>query len=118
MVMLGGLFILITGLAAIKLWRRTLWTSRFLLKVFLWSIPLPLAAIQLGWITAEVGRQPWIVYKLLGTSEAYSMTVTAGEVWFSIILFSLIYILLGSLYVFLLVREVKHGPQAITERSA
>jgi cytochrome d ubiquinol oxidase subunit I len=118
MVILGGYFVLIMGIAAIKLWGRTLWTSRKLLKVLMWSIPLPLAACQLGWITAEVGRQPWIVYKLLRTSEAYSFTVTAGEVWFSMILFTLIYILLGILYVFLLTREVKHGPQNLTVRSA
>lgn len=84
----------------------------------MYSIPLPLAACQLGWITAEVGRQPWIVYRMLRTSEAYSFTLTAGEVWFSIILFTLIYALLGTLYVYLLVREVKHGPQPLPGRSA
>ena len=74
-------------LAAWKIWRGTLWNSPKLLKVLLWSIPLPLIACQLGWIAAEVGRQPWIVYKLLRTSEAASITVSAGEILFSIILF-------------------------------
>jgi cytochrome d ubiquinol oxidase subunit I len=118
MVILGGYFVLIMGFAAFKLWKGGLWSTKWLLKVLMWSIPLPLAACQLGWITAEVGRQPWIVYKLLKTADAYSVTVTAGEIWFSIILFSLVYLLLGTLYVFLLLREMKHGPQPLTLRRA
>jgi cytochrome d ubiquinol oxidase subunit I len=110
MVVLGLLFILLMFLAALTLWRGTLWNNRRLLKAMLWSIPLPLAACQLGWITAEVGRQPWIVYRLLRTSEAASITVSAGEILFSIILFGVVYLLLGSLYVYLLVRKVKQGP--------
>ena len=85
-----------------------------LLKVLLWAIPFPLFACQLGWITAEVGRQPWIVYHLLRTSDAASVTVPAGNILFSIIMFGLIYLLLGILYIYLIVREVKHGP-VITE---
>ncbi len=110
MVVLGLFFILLTTIAAVKLWRGTLWDSPKTLKALLWSIPLPLAACQLGWITAEVGRQPWIVYKLLRTSEGASITVSAEEILFSIILFGVVYIFLGSLYVYLLVRKVKHGP--------
>ena len=109
MVALGMYFIFITGLGLILLWRKKLFTTRWYLKVLTWSIPLPLLAIQLGWITAEVGRQPWVVYKLLRTSDAVSITVSAGEILFSIILFSLIYLLLGGLYLFMLVREVRHG---------
>jgi cytochrome d ubiquinol oxidase subunit I len=82
-----------------------------LLRLFIWSIPLPLAACQLGWIAAEVGRQPWIVYGLLKTAQAQSINVSAGEILFSIILFGIVYLLLGGLYIYLLVREVKHGPQ-------
>jgi cytochrome d ubiquinol oxidase subunit I len=76
------------------------------------SIPLPIIACQLGWITAEVGRQPWVVYKVMKTADAISLTVSAGEILFSIILFGLIYIFLGALYIFLVVREVKRGPEA------
>lgn len=111
MVVLGLYFIAVTFYALIALRRKKLWKKKWLLKLFVWSIPLPLAACQLGWMTAEVGRQPWIVYGLLRTSEAYSPNVTAGEVGFSLLLFSSIYLLLGILYVYLLVREVKHGPQ-------
>jgi cytochrome d ubiquinol oxidase subunit I len=81
-------------------------------------MPLPLAACQLGWIAAEVGRQPWIVYKLMRTSEAASITVSAGEILFSIILFGIIYLLLGSLYVYLLVKKVKHGPEPLTGKES
>jgi cytochrome d ubiquinol oxidase subunit I len=113
MVVLGMYFIAVTLYAFIQLRRKKLFETKWLLRLFVWSVPLPLAACQLGWITAEVGRQPWIVYGLLKTSDAYSSTVTAGEIGFSIILFGLMYLLLGFLYVYLLVREVNHGPQHI-----
>jgi len=112
MVALGIFFILVMAMSFIQMYRSKLWENKWLLKIMLWSIPLPLAACQLGWITAEVGRQPWIVYGLLRTSEAYSASVTAEEIMFSIILFGLIYLLLGILYIYILVREVKHGPQS------
>ncbi|MFZ1979267.1 MAG: cytochrome ubiquinol oxidase subunit I [Bacteroidota bacterium] len=111
MVVFGMYFILIMIVAAYKLWKKTLYDARWVLKLFIWSIPLPLAACQLGWIAAEVGRQPWIVYGLLRTAQAQSINVSAGEILFSIILFGLVYVLVGSLYIYLLVREVKHGPQ-------
>jgi cytochrome d ubiquinol oxidase subunit I len=111
MVALGTYFIALMLTALLQMRRNKLWKNKWLLRVILWSIPLPLAACQLGWITAEVGRQPWIVYHLLRTSEAYSATVTASEIGFSIILFGIIYLLLGILYIYILVREVKHGPQ-------
>jgi len=113
MVVLGLWFILLMLLAAYALLRGTLWESPKLLKLMLWSIPLPLAACQLGWIAAEVGRQPWIVYRILRTSEAASITVSAGEILFSMILFGLIYLFLGSLYVYLLVKKVQHGPAPV-----
>jgi cytochrome d ubiquinol oxidase subunit I len=111
MVVLGLFFIAITLYSSFLLYRKKLFEKRWLLKLYIWSIPLPLAACQLGWITAEVGRQPWIVYGLLRTSEAHSPTVTAEEILFSIILFGIVYLLLGCLYVYLLRREVHHGPQ-------
>ncbi|MEJ2494488.1 MAG: cytochrome ubiquinol oxidase subunit I [Ignavibacteriaceae bacterium] len=118
MVLLGMLFILLMIIAVFKLYRKTLWDSKKFLKLLVWAIPFPLLACQLGWISAEVGRQPWIVYKLLRTSEAASITVSAGEILFSIILFALIYILLGSVLVYLLVRKIKHGPEPITGKEA
>lgn len=113
MVALGVFFILVMLWAAVSLYRNKLWENKLLLKIFLWSIPLPLIACQVGWITAEVGRQPWIVYKLMKTAHAASITVTAGELLFSIILFGIIYALLLGVYLYLLVREVKKGPDHI-----
>ncbi len=113
MVILGSYFILIMFIAAIQLWRRKLFHSRWLLWVLAWSLPLPVVATQFGWVTAEVGRQPWIVYNLLRTADATSPTVTTGEIWFSIILFTAIYSLLLALYLFMLVRETSHGPQPV-----
>ena len=111
MVVLGMYFIFIMALALYKIKKGTLWNSKFLLKVLAWSIPLPLIACQLGWISAEVGRQPWIVYKLLKTRDAVSVTVGAGEILFSIILFAAIYILLISTLLYLMNRKINAGPE-------
>ena len=111
MVLLGGLFVLMTSLGVFLVWRKKLETT----PLYLWALvcvsPLPVAACQFGWVATEVGRQPWIVYKLLRTQEAASVTVGAGEILFSIILFSLVYIALGSLWVFLLLHKVRIGPK-------
>ena len=114
MVALGMLFILLMAIATWKLYKNTLWDSKKFLKLLVWAIPFPLIACQLGWISAEVGRQPWIVYNLLRTSEAVSVNVSAPEILFSIILFAIIYILLASILIFLLVRKIKQGPEPIT----
>ena len=111
MVVLGMYFIAAMAWGAWLVRRGTLWDSRRYLALLMISIPLPLAACQLGWMAAEVGRQPWIVYQLLRTSDAVSSGVPAGDVLFSIVLFSILYLLLGVLFVYLLVREIRHGPE-------
>jgi cytochrome d ubiquinol oxidase subunit I len=108
MVVLGMFFMASMAYGAWLLLRGRLWVSRRYLKLLMIAIPLPLLACQLGWMAAEVGRQPWIVYRLLRTADAVSVTVSAGEILFSIILFAVIYVLLGSLYVYLLVKKTKH----------
>lgn len=115
MVLLGGYFIMVMSLGFILLYRRTLWVSRKYFKLLIVSIPLPLIACQFGWVAAEVGRQPWIVYKLLRTRDAHSVTVGAGSILFSIILFTAIYLLLGALYTFLVIKKVQHGPEEVRE---
>ncbi|MDP3151005.1 MAG: cytochrome ubiquinol oxidase subunit I [Ignavibacteria bacterium] len=117
MVALGMYFISIMALAAFLLYKKKLFENKKILKVLMWSIPLPLAAIQLGWISAEVGRQPWIVYHLMKTKDAVSFTVGTGELLFSIILFALIYILLGSVFMVLLFKKIKHGPEPIAKET-
>lgn len=114
MVVLGMFFIFIMILSAWSMYKGNLWENRKLLKILLWSIPLPMFAIQLGWITAEVGRQPWIVYHMLKTKDAVSVTVPAHEILISIILFGLIYLLLGALYLYIVIGKVKKGPEPLT----
>ena len=115
MVILGMYFILILAIAAFKIYRKTLWESKKLLKILFWSIPLPLAACQLGWIATEVGRQPWIVYHLMRTKDAVSVSVGAGEILFSIFLFGAIYILLLSVLIVLLKKKVNNGFDLLSE---
>ena len=79
--------------------------------IFAWSVLLPQIANQAGWFTAETGRQPWVVYGLLRTSDALSKAVTANQVLFSLILFALVYALLFVLFIFLLNRKIQHGPE-------
>ncbi len=87
------------------------YTNSVFLKAALWTIPLPFLSSQLGWFSAEVGRQPWAVQGLLRTSDAASPTVPAGQILASIILFTLVYSLLFALWIYLLRREVLHGPE-------
>ena len=111
MVVLGVYFVLAMGWGVILLVRGKLWERRRYLKLLVWSIPLPVAACELGWTAAEVGRQPWIVYGLLRTSDAASRTVPAGNILATIVLFSALYLALGALWLVLMVREVEHGPR-------
>ncbi|MBN2494606.1 MAG: cytochrome ubiquinol oxidase subunit I [Deltaproteobacteria bacterium] len=110
MVALGMYFIALTGLGLLLLWRRRLWRARWYLRLLALSTPLPVAACQLGWIAAEVGRQPWIVQGLLKTGQAASDSVSAGEVLFSILLFGVLYALLGAAWLYLLFSKIRSGP--------
>jgi cytochrome d ubiquinol oxidase subunit I len=109
MVALGMFFIVLGAYGVWRLWRGNLLESRRLLWLLVVSAPLPLAACQLGWIVAEVGRQPWIVYKLMRTADAFSTNLTAGEVLASLVLFSLIYLALLALYLWLLARILRRA---------
>jgi cytochrome d ubiquinol oxidase subunit I len=71
---------------------------------------LPQIANQAGWFAAEMGRQPWVVYGLLRTSDALSKSVTANQVLFSLILFFFVYTILLILFLYLLNKKIKHGP--------
>ena len=115
MTALGLFFIGVMGFAAYRLVRGRLYGDRWLLKVLVWSVPLPVLAIQLGWITAEVGRQPWIIYKLLRTSEGASRSVSAQEIGISLTLFSVIYMTLFAAWLFLMIRKAKEEPEAVKD---
>ncbi len=92
---------------------KKLYDKRWFLKLLLFSIPLPLIANEVGWMAAEIGRQPWTVYKILRTANSISVNVPASKILFSLIMFSLIYILLGIMFVKLLVKIIKKGPDNI-----
>ena len=77
----------------------------------LYSIPLPHIANQFGWIGAEVGRQPWAVYKILRTANAASVVVPAGQILFSLLVFGLIYIFITGIFIYVLISFVKKGPE-------
>jgi cytochrome d ubiquinol oxidase subunit I len=110
MVIVGNLMGLVALLGAALVWRGRIESASWWQRLVLWSIPLPMIAIQLGWTTAEVGRQPWIVQGLLRTGDAVSKVVPASQVFFSLVLFSILYLLLGGLWLYLLRKEIVHGP--------
>jgi cytochrome d ubiquinol oxidase subunit I len=110
-----GMFFILYGFILLYIWRKyNFMGPNWFMRFSIWVFILPQIAIQFGWISAEVGRQPWIVYNLLRTKDAFSSVLTAGEVWTSLILFTLIYLLLGTLYVYLFIKKVKHGPDEVT----
>jgi cytochrome d ubiquinol oxidase subunit I len=110
MVIIGNLMGLVALVGVVLLWRGRIEGASWWQRLMFASIPLPMIAIQLGWTTAEVGRQPWIVQGLLRTGDAVSKVVPAPQILFSIVLFSIIYALLGGLWMYLLRKEVLHGP--------
>lgn len=112
MVAIGFGLIAISLFGAFLWWRNKLYDYKWFLYVLIFAVLLPQFANQLGWFSAEVGRQPWIVYGLLRTSEAFSKVVSAEQVMFSLILFFFIYSLLFVLFIFLLNEKIKHGPEA------
>ena len=85
MVGLGTMFIAIMVIAAFLLWRGKLYRSRWMLWILLLSLPFPYIANTAGWITAEVGRQPWLIYGLMRTRAGISPRVSAGNAWFTLI---------------------------------
>jgi cytochrome d ubiquinol oxidase subunit I len=110
MVAIGMALIALTLYACIQWRRKKLFDQRWLMIVFAWAVLLPQIANQAGWFAAEMGRQPWVVYGLLRTSDALSKTVTAGQVMFSLILFTVVYALLFVLFIYLLNKKIQHGP--------
>jgi cytochrome d ubiquinol oxidase subunit I len=117
MVGLGTIFIAITVVAAFLLWRRKLFESRWMLWILMLATPFPFIANTAGWLTAELGRQPWLVYGLLRTQEGVSPLVSSGNVLFTLIGFAGMYLIMGLLYFVLMVREVAHGPEVEEEPS-
>jgi cytochrome bd ubiquinol oxidase subunit I len=108
---LGTYFVALMLLAAFLLWRGKLYTTRWMQWLLLISFPLPYIANTAGWMTAEIGRQPWLIYGLMRTSEGYSPTVSAGNGLFTLMGFMGLYTLLGLLFTVLVYREISQGPE-------
>jgi cytochrome bd ubiquinol oxidase subunit I len=111
MVGLGTIFIAVMVVAALLYWRGKLYQSRWMLWVLMLCVPLPYIANTAGWMTAELGRQPWLIYGLMRTGQGISPRVGAGNVWFTLIGFMGMYTVLGILWLFLVYREIELGPE-------
>jgi cytochrome bd ubiquinol oxidase subunit I len=110
-----GMFLIVLTLYASWQWKQgKLFKRKWLMVVFVWAVLLPQIANQAGWFAAEMGRQPWVVYNLLRTSDALSKAVKAEQVLFSLILFTLVYATLFVLFLYLLNKKIKHGPTIST----
>jgi len=110
MVGLGTVFIAIMFIAAFLQWRGKLFDSRWMLWILMLSVPLPYIANTAGWMTAELGRQPWLIYGLMRTAHGMSPRVGAGNAWFTLIGFMGMYTVLAILWLFLVYREIELGP--------
>jgi cytochrome d ubiquinol oxidase subunit I len=110
MVGLGTIFIAITVICSFALWRGTLFTSRPLLWILMLAVPFPYISNTAGWLTAELGRQPWLIYGVMRTSDGASPYVSAGNALFTLIGFMGMYTILSILFLFLVYRELEHGP--------
>src|SRR6266550_4311640 len=110
MITLGTIFILLMGLATLLNWSGRLESSTLMLWVLMLAFPFPYIANTLGWMTAELGRQPWLIHGLFRTSDGYSKVVSNGHAIFTLIGFVGLYFVLGLLFLFLIGREISHGP--------
>jgi cytochrome d ubiquinol oxidase subunit I len=108
---LGTLFILAMGAGAFLLWRRKLFEQRWLMWVFLLAIPFPFIANTAGWMTAELGRQPWVIHGLMRTAEGSSANVSSGNTLFTLLGFMGLYALVSLLFFFIVTRIIARGPQ-------
>lgn len=117
MVGLGTIFIAVMCGAVYLLWRRRLFAARWMLWILMLSFPFPYIANTAGWMTAELGRQPWLVYGLMRTSEGYSQTVSSGNGLFTLIGFMGMYMVLGILFLLMIRREIEHGPSLLAGES-
>ena len=113
MVAAGMAMIGMTALALLLLWRGKLFEQRWLLWLFVPAVLVPYAANQTGWMAAELGRQPWIVWGLLKTHDAFSPAVGAGQVLGSLLMFGVIYALLFLVWIHVLNDKIQRGPESV-----
>jgi cytochrome d ubiquinol oxidase subunit I len=118
MVGLGTMLIGVMALASLGLWRGALYRSTARLWLLLLMLPFPYIATTAGWITAEVGRQPWLIYGIMRTPAGVSPHVSTGNALFTLIGFMGIYTILAILFLFLVYREIDEGPERVPEMRA
>ncbi len=111
MVGLGTLFALIAGLGILLIITKKLFEAKLYLWLVVLASPLPLLANEFGWMAAEVGRQPWVVWKVLKTADAASVVVPAGQILFTLIMFGIIYLLLFLVFMKIFLTMIKKGPE-------
>jgi cytochrome bd ubiquinol oxidase subunit I len=114
---LGTWFVMLMLVCALLLWRGKMSRARWALWALLLSFPLPYIANTAGWMTAELGRQPWLIYGLMRTSEGYSDMVSASTGLFTLLGFMGMYSLLGLLFTVLVYREIATGPEPMEVQS-
>lgn len=110
MILIGMVLIGLTLYASFLWWRGKLFETKWLLWIFSYAVILPQIANQVGWFTAEMGRQPWVVYGHLRTSDAFSQEVTSNQIVFSLVMFTVVYSLLLALFLYTVNKKIKHGP--------
>jgi len=115
MVGLGTMFMLVMAAAAYLLWRNQLHQARWMLWILMLAVPFPYIATTAGWWTAELGRQPWVVHGLMRTADVGSPQVNPGDVVFTLLGFAGLYLVLGILFLFQVVRELNRGPVTSTQ---
>jgi cytochrome d ubiquinol oxidase subunit I len=118
MVGLGTVFIGVMSLAAFLLWRKKLYEARPLLWLLMLLLPFPYIANTTGWMTAELGRQPWLVYGLLATRDGASAHVSAGNALFTLLGFMGLYSALSALFLVLVLRKIQKGPEPVDPQPA
>jgi cytochrome d ubiquinol oxidase subunit I len=111
MVGLGTIFIAVMATCAVLLWKKRLFESRWALWILAIMLPFPYIANTAGWMTAELGRQPWLIYGLMRTAQGSSANVSAGNTLFSLLGFLGMYAILSILFLFLVYREIDRGPE-------
>ncbi|MBK8793795.1 MAG: cytochrome ubiquinol oxidase subunit I [Holophaga sp.] len=110
MVGLGTLFIGLMGMSFLLLWKRRIQAQRWMLWILMLAFPFPYIANTMGWMTAEMGRQPWLIFGVMRTSEGSSHLVHSGQTIFTMLGFAGLYFILGVLFLFLIGREIAQGP--------
>ncbi len=115
MVALGMSMIGLSLLSCFEMFRGRFFENKLLLKILVVSSLMPQLANQFGWFAAEMGRQPWVVYGLLRTSNAFSESVSASQILFSIILFAIIYSFLFILFIYMMNKKIQNGPEDMSD---